>query len=138
MATTETGSESAPAQEGLLTVAARTVGHAAGKAAKAIGLEHAEAKVHPARRPKTAQAKAPKRASTRLRRKDEAAELKTQAAAALKGAAASSKGAAASAAPYRRIMGKPSANWTAKDIGYIRGLIAKHSVGAAPLTGSAG
>jgi hypothetical protein len=119
MAATESNPEGAPAQEGLLTTAARTLGHAAGKAAKAIGLEEADSSVHAPSRAKTKAAKTPKRHSTRARRQDQAAELKAKAASVLP------KGSADLGAPYRRVMGKPATNWTAKDIDYVSGLIKK-------------
>jgi hypothetical protein len=96
--------------EGFLASAARTVGHAAGAAAKAIGLDHAD----------SGRTKTPKRLSARVRRTNHAEEVK---------AAAKSlfpKGSAALGAPYRRVMGKPTANWTEKDLEYINGLVAKH------------
>jgi len=118
MAAIESRKQRAQGPESLLTLAAKTVGHAAGQAAKAIGLEHADSKVHTAHGLKTMGRKAPKRMSARLRRKDEATELKAKAASDLP------KGSAELGAPYRRVMGKPAANWTVKDIDYIRGLIA--------------
>jgi hypothetical protein len=121
MAATESSPESVPAQESLLTAAARTLGHAAGEAAKAIGLEEADSSVHAPTRSKTKKAKTPKRLSARARRQDQATELKAKAASVLP------KGSADLGAPYRRVMGKPAANWTLKDIDYVSGLITKHS-----------
>lgn len=115
------GPESAPAQEGLLTTAARTVGHAAGEAAKAIGIDHADSGVDAEAEPKIGPAKTSKRLSARARRKNQAEEAKSAAEKFL------SKGAADLGAPYRRVMGKPAANWTAKEIEYINGLVAKQN-----------
>lgn len=115
MAATELSSESAPTQEGLLTVAARTVGHAAGKAAKAMGLDQASVPGSKTNRNKTG-----KPLSARARRKDRAEDLKS------KGASLLSKNSADLGAPYRRVMGKPAANWSDKDIDYVRRFLAKH------------
>jgi hypothetical protein len=121
MAATESNPEGAAAQEGLLTTAARTLGHAAGKAAKAIGLEEANSSVHAPGRSKTRATKTPKRHSARARRQDQATELKAKAASVL------AKGSAELGAPYRRVMGKPATNWTVKDIDFVNGLITKHA-----------
>lgn len=121
MAETESSPEIAPAHDGLLTVTARTLGHAVGKASNALGLEKADASVHAPRRSNTKPAKTAKRLSARTRRKEQAVELKAQATEVLQ------KHSANLGAPYRRVMGKPAANWTAKDIDYMRGLITKQS-----------
>jgi hypothetical protein len=103
----------APESEGFLASAARTVGHAAGTAAIAIGLEHPEAA------PAGPKAK-PRRSSARVQRKSRAEQAKSAA----KNVFA--KGTKEPAAPYRKIMGKPVANWTEKDLLYINGLVEKH------------
>jgi hypothetical protein len=98
------------------------MGRAAGTAAKAIGLDHPDSGI--AARPaksKRGPAKPPERVSARAHRKNRAEELKTAA----KGLFP--KGLAELGAPYRRVMGKPTANWTEKDLAYIDGLVAKHS-----------
>jgi len=90
--------ENTPESEGLLASLARTVGHAAGAAAKAVGLDHADA----------GRTKTPKRLSARVRRTNHAEEVKSAAKSLFP------KGSAALGAPYRRVMGKPTANWTEK------------------------
>jgi hypothetical protein len=107
--------------DGFLASAARTVGHAAGTAAIAIGLDHLDSS--PAAAPaksKRSRTKPPKTLSARVRRKNHAEEVKSAA----KGLFP--RGSAELGAPYRRVMGKPTANWTEKDLAYIDGLVAKH------------
>jgi hypothetical protein len=110
-----------PEPEGFLASAARTVGRAAGTAAKAIGLDHPDSGIAAApAKSKRSPTKTPKRLSARVQRTNHAEEVK---------AAAKSlfpKGLAEFGAAYRRVMGKPTANWTEKDLAYIDGLIAKH------------
>jgi hypothetical protein len=114
-------SEETREQEGLLSTAARSVGHAAGKAALAMGLDHPDASAAAAPKPKTGRAKALKRPSARSRRTIQAEEVKSKAEKLL------SKGDANPGAPFRRAMGKPAANWSDKDIQYVKGLVAKKS-----------
>jgi hypothetical protein len=102
--------------EGILAKAARTVGHAAGQAAKAMGLDHADSSAHDPAKPAAGR---PKRASARVQRKNQAEKAKAAAEALL------SKSSKDLGAPYRRVMGKPTGNWTNKDIEYVNGLIAK-------------
>ncbi|MGA3237267.1 MAG: hypothetical protein ABSG03_13255 [Bryobacteraceae bacterium] len=61
-----------------------------------------------------------KRQSARVHRKNRAEEVRSAA----KGLFP--KGLAELGAPYRRVMGKPTANWTEKDLAYIDSLVAKH------------
>ena len=102
--------------EGLLTKAARSVGHAAGQAVKAMGLDHPGSEVEAPAKPKTVQ---PKRTSARIQRKNQAEKAKSAAKTLL------SKSSVDLGAPYRRVMGKPTGNWTNKDIEYVNGLVAK-------------
>jgi len=122
MATTRAARKSnrahAPESEGFLASAARTVGHAAAAAAIAIGLDHPDSA--PPVKPKSSRTKTPKRLSARLHRKNRADEAKSAAKRLFP------KGLAELGAPYRRVMGKPAANWTEKDLEYIDGLVAKH------------
>ena len=106
-------------QEGLLASAARSVGHAVGKAAMAVGLEDVGAvtKTHS----KIGRRKAAKPSSVRSRRKTQAEEVKAKATKLM------SKGAADLGAPFRRAMGKPAGNWSDKDIEYVKGMVAKVS-----------
>jgi hypothetical protein len=117
----KTNSERSPEQEGFLTAAARSVGYAAGKAAKAIGLDHPDSSAAVARKPEIERAKTLKRPSARARRKNQAEKAKSKAAKLL------SKGSADPGAPFRRVMGKPAANWSGKDIEYVNGLVAKQN-----------
>ena len=105
-----------PEPEGFLSEAARTVGHAAGKAAKAFGLEEAEAS-KPAKATKKSgpKPKGGKRVSLRSKRIAQAAEVK-------KAAVASKDSAVARDLRYRRIMGKTPSAWSQADIDYIEGL----------------
>jgi hypothetical protein len=105
-----------PEPEGILSSAARTVGHAAGKAAIALGLEDAET-VKPVKAPKKATAKANrgKRVSARSNRVARAASAK-------KTAVALGKGFAAGDLRYRRIVGKTSAAWSQADVDYVERL----------------
>jgi hypothetical protein len=110
--------------DSILASAARTVGHAAGAAAKAIGLDHLDsgAGAAPAKstRSRAKTAKTPKRLSARVHHKNHAEEVKSAAKSLFP------KGLAELGAPYRRVMGKPAANWTEKDLAYVSGLVAKH------------
>lgn len=104
-------------EEGFLTSTARTLGHAAGEAAKALGLEHPEGAA-PSQGPAKEEPK-PKRVahgSARARRVANATAVK-QAATAL------GKGAFSDDVRYRRTMGKPPAIWSDEDIDYIGGLV---------------
>jgi hypothetical protein len=125
MATTKTARKSnrehTPESDGFLAVAARTVGHAAGAAAKAMGLDHpysgngaAPAKSILSR------TKTPKRLSARGHRKNQAEEVKSAAKSLFP------KGLAEFGAPYRKVMGKPAAIWSERDLEYVSGLVAKH------------
>jgi hypothetical protein len=117
----KTNSESAREHEGFLTAAARRVGHAAGKAAKAVGLDQPDSSETASPKSKAGGAKPSKNPSARSRRKTQAEEVKSKAAKLL------SKGSADPGAPFRRVMGKPAANWSDKDIAYVNGLVAKSS-----------
>ena len=120
-ATRKSNLEKTPESSGFLATAARTVGHAAGTAAKAIGLDHLDSS--PAAAPaksKRSRTKPLKTLSARARRKNHAEEVKSAAKSLFP------KGSAGPGAPYRRVMGKPAANWTEKDLEYINGLVAKH------------
>jgi hypothetical protein len=112
--------EQTPESEGFLASAARTVGHAAGAAAKAIGLDHADSGAAAPAKSKRGRAKTPKRLSARGTRTNQAEEVKSVAKTLFP------KSLAQLGAPYRRVMGKPAANWTEKDLEYVIGLIAKH------------
>lgn len=97
-------------QEGLLVSAARKLGHAAGRAAAALGAEEdAEA------RPNAASGQ---RLSVRARRIQDATAAK-------KSAAALGKSAFPDDVRYRRIMGKQPAIWSAEDVEYVNGLLAR-------------
>jgi len=120
-ATPKSNLEHTPESDGFLAGVARTVGHAAGTAAKAIGLDHLDSS--PAAAPaksKRSRTKPLKTLSARVRRKNQAEEVKSAAKSLFP------KGSPESGAPYRRVMGKPVANWTEKDIEYMNGLVAKH------------
>jgi hypothetical protein len=117
-ATRKSNLENTPESDGFLASAARTVGHAAGTAAKAIGLDSSIAAA-PAES-KRGRTKTPKTLSARVHRKNHAEEVKSAAKSLFP------KGSAQLGAPYRRVMGKPAANWTEKDLEYINGLVAKH------------
>jgi hypothetical protein len=110
-----------PASDGILATAARTLGHAAGAAAKAIGLDQPDSGAGGARaKSKHSRTKTLKRVTPRVHRTNQADQAK---------AAAKNlfpKGLAELGAPYRRVMGKPTANWTEKDLEYVNGLVAKH------------
>ena len=116
----KSSSENPSENQDFLTTVAKAVGQVAGKAAKTMGLEHSAAGVRAPSRSK-GRAKPPNRPSTRARRKTQAEELKSKAKGLL------SKGSASPGAPYHRTMGKPAANWSDKDIDYVRGLLAKQS-----------
>jgi hypothetical protein len=115
--------------EGFLTSAARSVGHAAGEAAKALGLEAAEtatAMKAPARKgakPRSAKPKIAKRTSARAQRGARAAEAKNA-------ASKLAKSAGSSDARYRRIMGKAPAIWSQEDVDYIERLASSKEQGA--------
>jgi hypothetical protein len=113
-----------PEPEGLLSVAARTVGTAAGKTAKAFGLEEAEAS-KPAKAPKKSEAKpkSGKRVSMRSKRIAQAAAVK-------KAAVALKDSAAARDLRYGRIMGKTPSAWSQADVDYIDGLKSAKKRGA--------
>ena len=102
-----------PENEGVLTAAARTVGHAAGEAVKALGLQ-AEERAAPAPAVKRKAPKVPsaRRPSARSRRIARAGELKNA-------AAALGKNAAFDDVRTGRIIGKAPAVWSEKDIEYI-------------------
>jgi hypothetical protein len=107
--------------DGLLASAARTMGHAAGTAAKALGLDNPDSGIVAApAKSKRSRTKAPKTRSARVYRKNQAEAAKSAAKSLFP------KGSAQLGAPYRRIMGKPAANWTEKDLEYITVLVAKH------------
>jgi hypothetical protein len=113
--------ENTPESNGLLASAARSVGHAAGTAAKALGLDHPDFGIAAApARSKRSRTKGPKTLSARVHRKNHAEEAKSTAKSLFR------KDSAQLGAPYRRVMGKPAANWTEKDLEYINGLVAKH------------
>jgi len=113
--------ENAAEHDDFLSSTARTVGHAAGAAAKAIGLDHAAAGVGVPAKAKVGRAKTSRRPSTRANRKGRAEEAKSAAGNVF------SKDSAKLGAPYRKVMGKPAANWSDKDIQYVNGLVAKKS-----------
>ncbi len=96
--------------EGFLVSAARTLGHAAGRAAAVLGAAEPGAKAHP-------QAVHGRGRSGRARRIQNAMAAK-QAAAAL------GKSAFADDVHYRRIVGKPPTIWSEEDIEYVNGLVA--------------
>jgi hypothetical protein len=106
----------------LLSVAARSVGRAAGMAAKAFGLEHphaidaGSASEHAGTHNNHA-----KRLSSHAQRKQEAEQLKSQAKDLF------SKGSTVLGVPYRRVIGKSAANWSEKDIAYVRELIERQN-----------
>jgi hypothetical protein len=125
MATTKAARKSTrehtPESDGFLASAARTVGHAAGAAAKAIGLDHPDSGIGaaPAKSERSG-TKTPKRPSARGHRKNQAEEVKSAAKSLFP------KGLAELGAPYRKVMGKPAANWSEKDVEYVREMVAKH------------
>lgn len=92
--------------EGLLTSAAQAIGHAAGAAAKTLGLAGA---VGPEVFPNQG-------GSLRARRISEAA-------AARNAAAALGKNPFPDDVRYRRIMGKKPAIWSREDVDYVAGLV---------------
>lgn len=100
--------------EGILVSAARTLGHAAGRAAAAMGAE-------PDGEP-TANAGSGKPLSVRARRMQNATAAKES-------AAALGKSAFADDVRYRRIMGKPPKIWSEEDVVYVNGLVS-HTPGA--------
>lgn len=99
-------------QEGLLTSAARMVGHAAGRVAKVLGAE--------ADGPTEAHGGAGKPPSRRAQRIQKATAAKES-------AAALSKSAVADNVRFRRTMGKPPSIWSEEDVEYVTGLLAKAS-----------
>lgn len=106
-----------PEPEGFLNAAARTVGHAAGKTAKAFGLEETpEKKTGPKPR-------GGKRVSARFNRI-------ARAAAAKKTAIASGKQFGAGDLRYRRIVGKTPAAWSQADVDYVEQLMSGKKQGA--------
>ncbi len=109
--------ESDVKDEGVLITAARTVGHAAGEAARSLGMGGvASEHVKPRK-----SAKPSKPVSGRAKRAEEAAALK-------EAAASLDKAAASADVRYRRIMGKRPSIWSQKDIDYIDQLVsAKHA-----------
>jgi hypothetical protein len=114
-----TKARSNPETGGLLTAAARSVGHAAGEAVKALGFQAGAATAPaPAASPKPAKGKVntARRPSPRSRRSAKAAEVK-------EAAAALDKEAGFDDVRYRRIMGKAAPVWSEKDIDYIEGLV---------------
>jgi len=120
-ATRKSNLKKPPESDGLLASAARTVGHAAGTAAKALGLDHPDfGKAAAPAKSKRARTKTPKTLSSRAHRKANAEEVKSAAKSLFR------KGSAQLGPPYSRVMGKPAANWTEKDLAYINGLVAKH------------
>jgi hypothetical protein len=102
-----------PEPDGILSVAARSVGHAAGKAAIALGLENAGA-AKPIKQPKkhAAKAKRVKRVSARSNRIAKAAAAK-------KVAVALGKEFGSGDLRYRRIVGKTAAAWSQADVDYV-------------------
>ena len=120
-ATRKSNHEHIPESEGFLASAARYVGHAAGAAAKAIGVDHPDSGIGAApAKSKPSRTKTPKRLSARAHRKNRAEEVKSAAKSLFP------KGLAELGVPYRRVMGKPAANWSEKDLEYVNGLVAKH------------
>jgi len=119
-ATRKSNRENTPKPDGLLASAARTVGHAAGTAAKALGLDHTDSGIVAPAKSKRSRTKTPKTVSARAHRKNHAEAAKSTAKSLFP------KESAQLGAPYRRVMGKPAANWTEKDLAYINGLVAKH------------
>lgn len=113
-----------PEPDGILNAAARTVGHAAGKAAIALGLDETEA-AKPVKTPKkgAAKPKSGKRASARSNRI-------TRAAAAKKAVIALGKEFASGDQRYRRIVGKTSAAWSEADVDYVEQLMSNKKQGA--------
>jgi hypothetical protein len=112
-----------PKPEGFLSAAARTVGHAAGEAVKALGLEDAEA-AEPAKAPKKpgTKPKGGKRVSARSNRIARAAAAKKTGGALGKEAAGDIR--------YRRIMGKTPAAWSQSDVDYVEQLTSDKKHGA--------
>jgi hypothetical protein len=120
-ATRKLNLENTQESDGLLASAARTVGHAAGAAAKALGLDHSDlGTATPAAKSKRGRTKTLKTRSARAHRKSHAEQVKSAAKSLFL------KGSKELGAPYRRVMGKPAANWTEKDLEYVNGLVAKH------------
>jgi hypothetical protein len=109
--------------QSLLVVAARSVGHAAGKAAQVIGLAHRRREAATAN--EEGHSASARRVSTHARRKQEAEKLKAEAHKLF------AKNSIVLGVPYRRVIGKSAANWSDKDIAYVRELIERHKATAA-------
>jgi hypothetical protein len=105
---------------GILAVAARTVGHAAGEAVKVLGLQAGET-------PRAPTAAVPKmrRGELKMHQTPSARGKRSAHAAQAKRSAESlRKTAGFDDVRYRRIMGKSPAIWSEPDIRYIDGLVA--------------
>jgi hypothetical protein len=113
-----------PEPDDILSAAARTVGHAAGKAAMALGLEDAAAaKPIDALKKSGPKPRGGKRISARFNRI-------ARAAAAKKTAFASGKQFAAGDLRYRRIVGKTPSAWSDADVDYVERLTSGKKQGA--------